>query len=40
MVEARLLGLSGMLLTELAPSQNGAYVRRIWDFGGVNGYLF
>jgi len=30
-VEARLLGLSGMLPTELTRSQNGNYVRKVWD---------
>jgi hypothetical protein len=30
-IEARLLGLSGMLPTELTRSQNGSYVRKVWD---------
>jgi len=30
-VEARLLGLSGMLPTELPRSQNGSYLRKVWD---------
>jgi hypothetical protein len=30
-VEARLLGLSGMLPTELTQAQNGTYLRKVWD---------
>jgi hypothetical protein len=30
-IEARLLGLSGMLPTELPRSQNGSYLRKVWD---------
>jgi hypothetical protein len=30
-IEARLLGLSGMLPTDLPRSQNGTYLRNVWD---------